>query len=256
MVILCWIIFASTTLLTRVTGFTNVRWFHSPPSSKFSNSGNAEEGDVDFASTRSKLESLFDDSHVSDDKIIAQEFLTLVKKMKREALTQEESKTIYEQLKRRVLDTPAALSEFLSRAKGIDLDLSEFLQNLPQEPSPSLTPSEVVIAVLDALKANEASSSNNGFKVLSKFTSSASSLEGATDDDLIAYVQGSKYKILCNWNDRVFAKKIEMSANRKKAYLTVRLQSLTEAKWHSCSFVLSESAIEKHWLVDSFLVKN
>ena len=105
-------------------------------------------------------------------------------------------------------------------------------------------------------EANEASSSNNGFKVLSKFTSSASSLEGATDDDLIAYVQGSKYKILCNWNDRVFAKKIEMSANRKKAYLTVRLQSLTEAKWHSCSFVLSESAIEKHWLVDSFLVKN
>ena len=60
-------------------------------------------------------------------------------------------------LKDKVLDSPKAMSEFLSRSRGENFflevpEIDDAASLLPTEPLSSLTPSDVVQTVLDSLR--------------------------------------------------------------------------------------------------------
>jgi hypothetical protein len=126
-------------------------------------------------------------------------------------------------------------------------------------PDSKYTPSEVVIAVLDALQNNNSPAPNHGIAVLFAFTSPASASVGSDINDFAEYIPTSKYAILLNWDERMFEKKIVYSADKKKAYLDVKIRDKDTEEWDVVSWVLSSRAQQGRagevWLVDSMLVR-
>jgi len=187
---------------------------------------------------------------------------------------------IYSGLKDKVLDTPDSLSRFTAEKKEVGpgaVEGGEVEDGKAQEeeqgnaplpgaprmvtaPDPKYTPSEVVIAVLDALQNNNSPDTNHGISVLFAFTSPASASVGSDISDFASYIPTSKYKILLNWDERMFEKKISYSADKKKAYLDVKIRDKDTREWDVVSWVLSSRAQQGRlggevWLVDSMLVR-
>ncbi|GMH73660.1 hypothetical protein TrST_g7189 [Triparma strigata] len=178
---------------------------------------------------------------------------------------------IYADLKRAVLNTPDSLARTQSTSSDssassssptppVDPDSPQILPSAPQmitTPSPSHTPSDCIVAVLDALQSNDSPVKNHGLQVLFAFTSPASASVGSDVEDFASYIPQSKYAVLLNWDSKVFDKKIDYNPERTKAYINVKIRDKDSLKWSIVSWVLSsrERIGGSVWLIDSMLVR-
>jgi hypothetical protein len=201
------------------------------------------------------------------------------------------SKELYDALKRRE-DVPAAdpeLSTFtddlyahLSKRpeyettefyKGIrarvdvdeplysELDRRRELLMNASSPNPSMGPSDVIELVLLALQDVDYPYEGHGIDVLMNFTGPGSSIKAeqtrVSPEMLLKYFETTKYRILLDWCNIQYPKKLEMAFNGKRAFQQIRLKSLNGA-WVTVVFQLRqhEIAAGSIWLIDQFLVKS
>lgn len=169
---------------------------------------------------------------------------------------------IYADLKRAVLNTPDSLARTQStqdqtqkKQPNENPDEPNVLPNVPQmitQPSSAQTPSDCIIAVLDALQSNNSPLKNHGIQVLFAFTSPASASVGSDVEDFATYIPNSKYSILLNWDERIFEKKIDYNPDKTKAYINIKIRDKDSLKWSIVSWVLSsrERIGGSCWLID------
>lgn len=267
-------------LLSSATSFSTPGWRRASATYRKSTPSD-DDGDspdisaASISSERSRLEASFCggddpdskmcDTEVDEDAAIASELLQLLRKQKANDTPDQDSRNLYGDLKSKLLSSPKAMGEFLARSRGEDLYVAgaegalggdgETL--LPTEPNSALTPSDVVQTVLDSLRAAKTTgkgdeTANPGVTTLFSFTSPASSLKGTSVAEFILYLPQSKYVILLDWEERVWGK-MEMSADKEKAYVNCRLRRNGESSWKSVSFTLSSR--NELWLIDSMLVR-
>jgi len=150
---------------------------------------------------------------------------------------------IYADLKRAVLNTPDSLARTQStqdqtqkKQPNENPDEPNVLPNVPQmitQPSSAQTPSDCIIAVLDALQSNNSPLKNHGIQVLFAFTSPASASVGSDVEDFATYIPNSKYSILLNWDERIFEKKIDYNPDKTKAYINIKIRD-KDSKMEYC----------------------
>ena len=108
-----------------------------------------------------------------------------------------------------------------------------------------MSPSDVIDAVLVAMQHNDEPSPSAGIGVLLSYMGAASSFGEVREPALfVAYITdpGSPYGVLLDWEERVFAGKLEVSLDGRKAYQIVRLRARSAAgkwDWHKVKWALS-----------------
>merc|ERR1712029_310572 len=144
------------------------------------------------------------------------------------------NKELYDSLKERILESPAAFQSLTSSPKEKDDDDFNELggafstyQPPSTVPDPELTAGEVITTILQALMHNEASGSNQGVRLLFNYSSPSSILQNPdkapTIDQYTDFLKTSEYDVLLNHNQMII-EKADYSYDKKKAFFTVRLK--------------------------------
>ena len=126
---------------------------------------------------------------------------------------------------------------------------------LPVAGREDMTPTDVIDAVLTALKENDSPAPNNGINVLLSYMSDASAFGEVQDPSLFEeYIPSSaSYSVLVNWDIFDFPKKLEVSLDGSKAYQIVRLRDKRVNEWKKVKWTLSmrDGGL---WCIDNVLV--
>lgn len=125
------------------------------------------------------------------------------------------------------------------------------------EPEAGQTPGEVVSLVLRALQDCDYPRDGHGIEVLQAFSSDVciASSSKISSEMLYRYVKGSKFRILLDWVNVLYSKKLETSLEGRRAYQELRLKSGTSGKWESVNFMLGNSAEDGLWRIEHIRVK-
>ena len=133
------------------------------------------------------------------------------------------------------------------------------------KPSPHLTPTDVAVALLDALSHVDFPEVNSGVETLYSFLSPAASLD-QDPADYREYIEGAgnKYAVLLYHSDRAFTSPVKLSLDKEKAMLAVKLKDGRTFGWCTISFSMSKRVErgrggygrdgEACWMLDSMLV--
>ncbi len=135
-------------------------------------------------------------------------------------------------------------------------------------PDPALTAGEVVMTVLEALNNNDNPTSDYGIQVLFGYSSQGSAIsqaiqvEGMTPAEYATFLKEEyEYKILFNHDSNVMIEKGDYSFDRKKAFFTARLCSVSDEsggeEFINVNFILSTNGQgdDDCWLIDSLLIR-
>ena len=135
----------------------------------------------------------------------------------------------------------------------------ELLANTTQ-PNPTQGPSEVIELVLRALHDVDYPYPRHGIEVLMNYTGPGSSIsptqDRVTPEMLYTYFEESKYRILLEWRNIQYLRKLDVSLDNKRAFQPTKLKALDDT-WVPVTFQLSkyDTAEGDVWLIDQFLVK-
>ena len=135
----------------------------------------------------------------------------------------------------------------------------ELLANTTQ-PNPTQGPSEVIELVLRALHDVDYPYPGHGIEVLMNYTGPGSSISPTqsrvTPEMLYKYFEESKYRILLEWRNIQYLRKLDVSLDNKRAFQPTKLKALDDT-WVPVTFQLSkyDTAEGDVWLIDQFLVK-
>lgn len=176
---------------------------------------------------------------------------------------------VYSELNERVLETAGGFVDLVGGAKD-DEDDDETpkkpkVYEAPKTvPDPALTAGEVVTTVLEALNHNDVPTSDRGIEILFGYSSSGSAIsqaidvEGMTPAEYATFLKEEyEYKILFN-HAEVMIEKGDYSFDKKKAFFTARLSSVTDpSDFTNVNFILSTDGQDEDdcWLIDSLLIR-
>ncbi len=179
---------------------------------------------------------------------------------------------VYRELDERVLETAGGFVDLLSSPDEDD-DNSDAKPKVYEPPTTvpdsSLTAGDVVMTVLAALNHNDVPSADRGVEILFGYSSPGSAIaqaidiEGMTPNEYGTFLKEEyEYKILFNHAD-VIIEKGDYSFDKKKAFFTARLQSVTSpGDFTNVNFILSTDGVGDDddsestcWMIDSLLIR-
>ncbi len=182
---------------------------------------------------------------------------------------------VYRELDERVLETAGGFVDLLSSPdEDDDGDAAKPKVYEPPTtvPDSSLTAGDVVMTVLAALNHNDVPSNDRGVEILFGYSSPGSAIaqaidiEGMTPNEYGTFLKEEyEYKILFNHAD-VIIEKGDYSFDKKKAFFTARLQSVTDpGDFTNVNFILSTDGVVDDdvdvdsestcWMIDSLLIR-
>eukprot|EP00586_Coscinodiscus_wailesii_P010106 CAMPEP_0172490236 /NCGR_PEP_ID=MMETSP1066-20121228/20572_1 /TAXON_ID=671091 /ORGANISM="Coscinodiscus wailesii, Strain CCMP2513" /LENGTH=348 /DNA_ID=CAMNT_0013258597 /DNA_START=129 /DNA_END=1175 /DNA_ORIENTATION=- len=180
------------------------------------------------------------------------------------------NKELYDSLKERCLESPAAFAK-LTRGDDDDnddnddetgaVDVGGVYKPVDVSPDSDLTAGEVVTTILNALLHNDEPEENHGVRVLFGYSSPASILKSEdkapTVEEYADFLKTSEYKVLLE-HSSVIIDKAEYSYDGKKAFYNVRLKTGSSGRnFTTVNFILSTKGHEDEdsWLIDSVLIR-
>ena len=176
---------------------------------------------------------------------------------------------LYSEVKERVLDTAGGFVEYVKGAQdeededGGEMSGENKAYKPPETiPDAELTAGEVVLLVLEALRNNNVPETNSGVEILFGFSSPTSQVKtetGLTPNEYAEYLQETEYKVMFLTEYEAAIEKADYSANGQKAFMTARLNPLSElGSPVNVNFILSSVSTgdgDSCWLIDSILIR-
>jgi len=167
---------------------------------------------------------------------------------------------LYDHLKRRPEFTDRVLYNQLSTRVNVEENVfnswREQVDSATKlEPTEGQTPGEVIQLVLKALQDCDYPYEGHGVEVLQKFSSDAciASPNKINAEMLYRYLQDSKFKVLLEWVNLIYSKKLDTSLDDQRAYQELRLKSGSDKEWKVCNFMLAQK--NGVWLIEHIRVR-
>ncbi|CAM9740866.1 unnamed protein product [Discosporangium mesarthrocarpum] len=134
--------------------------------------------------------------------------------------------------------------------------LPEMTNSTVTQPMEELTPRQVLVNVMEALKVNDNPYTNHGIEVLKRFTAPSSVMYGIDLLRLASFISEPRNSVLLEWDSLVFPRPLVLMGKKKnRAYQPIKFNDRTRKMWHCANVYLKLDEESECWMIESIIVK-